>query len=68
MPWLDDKVWVEDGVHLHGYVGRNGDDGGEVEYPAEEVEGTGEETEDAAVAGAGGDGGPMVDAAGGRDG
>lgn len=54
-------------IHLHRYIGRDGDDGGEVEYPAEKVERAGEEAEDAAVTGAGGHGGPMVDATGGGD-
>ena len=55
-------------VHLHRYIGRDGDNGGEVEYPAEEVEKAGEEAEDAAVPGAGGHGGPVVDAASGGNG
>ena len=59
---------MEDGVHLHEDVSGDGDDGGEVENPAEPVQGAGEEAEDAAVLGAGGYGGPVVDAAGGGDG
>ena len=59
---------MEDCVHLHGYIGWDGHDGGEVEYPAEEVEGAGEEAEDTAVAGTWGHGGPVVDTAGGWDG
>lgn len=68
MPWLYDEVWVEYCVHLNCYVGRDGDDGGEVEYPAEKVEGAGEEAEDATIAGAGGHRGPVIDAASGGDG
>ena len=68
MPWLDDKVWVEYGIHLHGHVGRDGDDGGQIEYPAKEVEGPGEEAENAAIAGTGRHRSPVVDAAGGGDG
>ena len=68
VPGLDDEVGVEDDVHLDGDVGRNGDDRGEVEDPAEEVEGAGEEAEEAAVFGARGYGGPVIDAAGGGNG
>ena len=68
VPWLDHQVRVVDGVHLHHDVGGDGHDGSEVEHPAEEVERAGEEAEDAAVAGAGRHGGPVVDAAGGGDG
>ena len=59
---------MEDCVHLHGYIRRDGDDGGEVEYPAKEIEGAGEEAEHTAVARARGHGGPVVDAARGWDG
>lgn len=52
---------MEDCVHLNSYIRGDGDDGGEIEYPAEEVEGAGEEAEDAAVAGARSHGGPVVD-------
>ena len=67
VPGLDFKLGVEDGVHLDYNVGGDRDYGGEVEDPAEEVEGAGVEAYDPAVAGAGGYGGPVVDAAGGGD-
>ena len=59
---------MEDCIHLHGYVRRDGDDRGEIEYPAEEVEGAGEEAKDATIARARGHGGPVIDAAGGWNG
>ena len=68
VPWLDDQIGMENGVHLHGHVGRNGDDRGEIEYPSEEIERAGEESEHAAVAGARRYRGPVVYAAGGGDG
>ena len=67
VPWLDDEVGVEHGVHLHGYIGGNGDNRGEIEYPTEKVKRAGEEAKDAAVAGSGGDGRPVVDTTGGGD-
>lgn len=63
MPGFDYKVWVKDGVHLNDDVGGNGDDRGKVKDPAEEVKGAGEEANHAAIAGTGGHGGPVVDAA-----
>ena len=68
MPGLDDEVGVKGRVHLNGHVGRDGDDRGEVENPAEEVQEAGEEANHAAVAGTGGYGCPVVDAAGRGDG
>ena len=59
---------MEYGIHLHDHIRRDGDDGGQIEYPAKEVEGTGEEAEDAAIAGTRRDRSPVVDAAGGGDG
>lgn len=67
MPRLDDEIGVEDGVHLHSDVGGDGDNGSEIENPADVVEEAGVEAEEAAVAGSGGEGGPVVDAAGGGD-
>ena len=68
VPWLDDQVGMKNGVHLHCHVGRNGDDRGEIEYPSEEVERAGEESEDAAVAGPRRYRGPVIYAAGRGDG
>ena len=65
---MDNEVRVEDGIHLHGHVRRDEDDGGQIEYPAKEVEGTGEKAEDATIAGARRHRSPVVDAAGGGDG
>ena len=59
---------MKNGVHLHCHIGRNGHDRGEIEYPSEEVERTGEESKDAAVAGARSYRGPVIYAAGGGDG
>ena len=52
VPWLDDEIRVEDGVHLDGDIGRDGDNGCEIEYPAEEVERAGKESYHPAVSGA----------------
>ena len=59
---------MEDGVHLHDDVRGDGDDGCEVEDPAEVVERAREEAGGAAVFRAWGYGGPVVDAARGGDG
>ena len=61
MPGLDDEVGVEDSVELDGDVGDDLRDGGEVKEPAEEVDATSEEAEDATPFQAGGDGGIVVD-------
>lgn len=58
MPGFDGEVWVEDGVHLDEYVGGDEGDGGEVEDPGVEVEGSGEE---AKYAGTGNYRGPVID-------
>lgn len=55
-------VAVVNDVHADGDVGRDLDQGGEVEHPAVKVDPAGEEAEEAAVLGAAGDGGPVVDA------
>jgi len=69
MPRLYLKPWVENNVELRRDIRGDADNGGEVEDPAEEVQPAGEETEDAAPARvARGQGGPVVDAAGGGDG
>ena len=64
VPWLDLQVGVEHGVELNADVCHDLRDGSKVEDPAEEIDGAGEEAEDAAVFEAGGYGGPVVDAAG----
>ena len=43
MPWLDHKVRMEDRVHLQYDVGRDSDDGAQVEDPSEKVAETSEE-------------------------
>ena len=42
---------MEDGIHLYGDIGRNGDDRGEIEDPAEEIEGACKEADTAAIFG-----------------
>ena len=68
MPWLDYQVGVEYSVHLYRHVCGDGHDGGKVEYPAEEIEGTSEEAQGSAVARTWGHASPVVDAAGGGNG
>ena len=67
LPLLDRDAIVVKEVHLHQQLRHDIADGGLVEDPAEEVDAAGEEADDAAVARAGGHGGSMVDAGGGRD-
>jgi hypothetical protein len=61
VPRLHDVVGVEDRVHLDSDVGGNGDNRGEVEYPSEEVQRSGEEPQSAPEAGTGSYGCPMID-------
>ena len=68
MPGLDNKVWVEDGVHLDTSIGDDLDDRGKVEDPAEEIQRACEDAKDPAVLGARGDGRPVVNATGRGDG
>ena len=47
VPWLNDKAWMKDSVHLNGHVGRNRDDGCQIEDPSKEVERSSEKSNDA---------------------
>lgn len=53
VPWFDDKVRMEDGVHLHRNVGRDRDNGSQVEYPSEKVQPACVEADNPTVTGAG---------------
>jgi hypothetical protein len=64
---LNDEVRVEDDVHLHEDVRYDVGDGCVVEEPTEEVDGTGEEAEDAAPFETRSYGGVVVDTTSGRD-
>lgn len=62
VPWLNRQVWVEDGVHLYSYIGRDGDNRSQVKDPAEKVQRAREKANHSAVAGPGGNGRPVIDA------
>lgn len=53
VPWCNDKVRMEDGVHLYHDVGRDCDDGRQVEDPSEKVQPACIEADNSAVTGAG---------------
>ena len=61
MPRFDYKIGMEDGIHLYSYIGRDRDDGSQVEDPAEEVQGAREETNDTAITRTRGNGSPVID-------
>lgn len=67
VPLLDYVERVVEEVHLYTELRHDIGNGREIEEPAEEVEPPSVETEHAAIFGAGGDGRPVIDAAGGGD-